>query len=101
MGRTAGQFCSRESAYQSVIPNNMMTSFEPQEQPARNAMTWQQKEDFGEAVVSKTDCTASTLHRYHLTSSWRSSPPLLSFSSTSMIPRLLHAYLLNITTNTL
>jgi hypothetical protein len=56
MGRTAGQFCSRESAYQSVNPSANMSSFKPLEKPA-SAMTWQQKADFGEAVVSASACT--------------------------------------------
>jgi hypothetical protein len=58
MGRTAGQFCSRESMLWSPSEPNMTTSPSPtnvgEETPA-TTMTWQQKEDFGPVVVSESE----------------------------------------------
>jgi hypothetical protein len=58
MGRTAGQFCSRESMLWSPSEANATTSPSftnvGEETPA-TAMTWQQKEKFGPVVVSESE----------------------------------------------
>jgi hypothetical protein len=58
MGRTAEQFCSRESMLWSPSEPTMTTSPSTtnvgEETPA-TAMTWQQKEDFGPVVVSESE----------------------------------------------
>jgi hypothetical protein len=58
MGRTAGQFCSRESAYRLQTDSIPLETSRPEdivELPDREAMTWQQQKDFGPAVVSEDD----------------------------------------------
>ena len=63
MGRTAGQFCSRESMFR--FQNDLMSSKstpldDTVKQPESDAMTWQQQKDFGPAVVSEITVTHTT-----------------------------------------
>lgn len=56
MGRTAGNFCSRESMYrfQDDMVQSDLAPLIDTEQPNSDALTWQQQEYFGLAVVSET-----------------------------------------------
>jgi hypothetical protein len=52
MGRTAGQFCSRDSMYRFQDEVQMAPPIVDAEEVRNAAMTWQQKQEFGSAVVS-------------------------------------------------
>ena len=56
MGRTVGNFCSRDFVY-SLQPYPLAPSLDPvidiPMEQNNDAMTWQQKRDFGDAAVSE------------------------------------------------